>query len=115
MDPDVALEIIRNNCQVLVDHDDSNSSQETAEAFLALDEWIQSGGFLPKLWRQRRTLVSEYDVELTVTVENFETGTHIGRTKLEVLVDEYPTGRKEVALRPDPFHTWSPPVNLREA
>lgn len=53
MDPNKVLDILR---QLVVDiYDDSDftsdKSVDLADAFTALDEWLNKGGFLPAAWK----------------------------------------------------------------
>jgi len=64
MDPDTALERIRELAQEIVERTDNTDNYEyeydritadlgaeLAEVFTGLDEWVKKGGFLPKDWR----------------------------------------------------------------
>jgi hypothetical protein len=56
MDPNEALRLVRESVGELVHADDDNTlpgSQvgQVVDAFTALDEWLQKGGFLPSEWR----------------------------------------------------------------
>lgn len=62
MDPDAALERLRELAAEIIGRTDGESydyveitadlGDELAETFEGLDEWIKKGGFLPKDWRK---------------------------------------------------------------
>ncbi|MCA1799790.1 MAG: hypothetical protein LC650_00665 [Actinobacteria bacterium] len=55
MDPDAALEELREWYNVLQDGnlgDHPNAAQFILETFDDLDNWLISGGFLPRAWRR---------------------------------------------------------------
>lgn len=60
MDPDQALTDLRALCQAAIRQadglaqpgDPSPDAAEVAEAALALDGWLSSGGFIPVAWTQ---------------------------------------------------------------
>lgn len=58
MDPDLALMNCRNAARAWLETDepdrDTEWAETLAESFLALDEWISRGGFLPDFWNKNR-------------------------------------------------------------
>lgn len=56
MDPNAALQIIRDNVQTYRDSTDAETANDAAErvveAAADLDEWIVRGGFLPSDWAE---------------------------------------------------------------
>jgi hypothetical protein len=56
MDPNECLKICQRLARRIIEEADSglpisdNKGERLAEQFLALDEWISRGGFIPKLW-----------------------------------------------------------------
>lgn len=59
MDPDKALDEIRRLLESAVKHESNDTLHlvpgviaELQESFQALDEWLQTGGFLPKDWKR---------------------------------------------------------------
>lgn len=55
MDPNETLRLIRQRIKdyAAEDNDMVLPAEEAMDAFLALDEWLTKGGFLPDAWRQR--------------------------------------------------------------
>jgi hypothetical protein len=58
MDPDATLKALRELAAQTTHGLDSESlsviAYQQAELFAALDQWLQSGGFLPDAWAQNR-------------------------------------------------------------
>jgi len=53
MDPDEALKLLRDACRdALAAEESTPDTIDIAERFLALDEWLKRGGFLPKAWKR---------------------------------------------------------------
>jgi hypothetical protein len=54
MDPDANLKEQLEIAKAIADgtYEGSDDAERLAELVLALDEWIKSSGFLPKVWRQ---------------------------------------------------------------
>jgi len=53
MDPEVALRKVQELANSIVDDEnESDAAVEMAGYFLGLDEWLQRGGFLPKIWER---------------------------------------------------------------
>lgn len=50
MDPNEALRVVREAARRLLDEYDAEAAYELAERFVALDEWLTRGGFLPAVW-----------------------------------------------------------------
>ena len=53
MDPDKNLEEQRTLTKWIIEHEGKDCSAESlrlAELVIALDEWLQGGGFVPKGW-----------------------------------------------------------------
>jgi hypothetical protein len=61
MDPDVALRYARDAVRRLQAAEDremnynSNDVEQLVSSFAALDEWLGSGGFLPRVWASKRS------------------------------------------------------------
>lgn len=51
MDPNETLRELRHLIEI---NGEENFSEEIAEKFTALDEWLSKGGFLPADWDQHR-------------------------------------------------------------
>jgi hypothetical protein len=59
MDPNVALQELREALAVLADGttdviDQDQAAYDVAESAKALDEWLTAGGYLPAAWRDNR-------------------------------------------------------------
>lgn len=52
MDPDAALEILRDLIR-RAEKGDDDTAREMAYHFDMLDSWLSKGGFAPKAWRRR--------------------------------------------------------------
>jgi hypothetical protein len=54
MDPDETYERLRRLAMTIADEEhETPEAREAAEAFLSLDGWLRSSGFLPEAWRTR--------------------------------------------------------------
>lgn len=53
MDPDEALKLLQGLARRLED-DVDEEAREMAERFIALDDWLSQGGFLPREWARNR-------------------------------------------------------------
>lgn len=55
MDPDQALNILRESCEEILEVSPTtefdDDAAEIASQFLALDNWIRNGGRMPKEWK----------------------------------------------------------------
>jgi hypothetical protein len=53
MDPNACLDCILRTAKTLADGEgNAHEAMKLAEHVLALNGWIQGGGFLPRLWQQ---------------------------------------------------------------
>lgn len=55
MDPNAARQTVRKWAKGVVKYPDqfSNYDYRVAESFLALDQWLSNGGFLPTDWERK--------------------------------------------------------------